>query len=63
MQPRLFLLMYMSQTFVKKHNYDERGTFKIDHIFVFGSNTFLMGVHGTLLWWHQKSRHNMKLCS
>ena len=35
MQLRLFLWMYTSQTFMSKHNYEERGTFKIYHIFVF----------------------------
>ena len=34
MQRRLFLWMYMSQTLVWKHNYEERGTFKIDSIFI-----------------------------
>ena len=28
--------MYMSQTFVWKHNYDERGTFKIYPLSIFG---------------------------
>ena len=30
----------MSQTFMWKHNYDERGTFKIDCTFVFGLKSF-----------------------
>ena len=46
MQPRLFLWMYMSQTFMLMHNYDETGTFKIDCIFVFGSNSFSMECMG-----------------
>ena len=44
-----FLWMFMSQTFLWKHNYNDRGTFKIDHVFVLGSNSFSMGVHGALL--------------
>ena len=46
MQPRLFFLMSPSQTFVWNHNYDERGTFKIYYIFVFGSNSFSVECYG-----------------
>ena len=40
MQPRLFLLMYMSQTLFEKHNYDERGTFKIYPILILGHTCY-----------------------
>ena len=30
----------MNQTFVQMHNYDERGTFKIYHSFIFGQAHF-----------------------
>ena len=40
MQPRLFLGMYMSQTVTEKYNNNERGTFKIYRMFVFGSSSF-----------------------
>ena len=36
-----FVWMYM-----KKHNYNKRGTFKIYCIFIFGSGSFSMGVRG-----------------
>lgn len=36
--------MYLSQTFVYKHNYDGKGTFKIDSILVFASKSFSMEV-------------------
>ena len=35
--------------YINNINYDERGTFKIDRIFVFGSNSFSMRVHRALL--------------
>ena len=46
-------VMYPSQTFVKKHNSNQRGSFKIYRIFIFGSNSFSMGVLRALLWQHQ----------
>ena len=39
----------MSQTFVSKHNYNERSTFEIYPIFILGSNSFSMGVLRALL--------------
>ena len=35
--------MYLNQTFVSKHDYDERGTFKIYSIFVFWVKLILNG--------------------
>ena len=39
-QPKLYLWLNMSQTFVYKQNYDKRGTFKIYCSFVFGQAHF-----------------------
>ena len=47
MQPRLYLWMYMSQTFMLKHNYHKRGTFKIYCSFCFTQANFQWSEWGT----------------
>ena len=46
-QTRLHLWLNMSQTFVEKHNYDKRATFKIYRSFVFGQANCQWSAWGT----------------